>query len=147
MESLHELKMNRLKRNCILLAALFFSYFPLLSSPIPLLPLDQNIGQVIEAEPNSIEQTAKTALSQSYSLSWIETYIPSSMRTGFVFTYDRLLASLLPLKQLQVAASIQRGHLFEIPFCYHEPTYGYGSMTWMLNEDGHFVLLSLSVHE
>lgn len=147
MESLHELKMNRLKRNCILLAALFFSYFPLLSSPIPLLPLDQNIGQVIEAEPNSIEQTAKTALSQSYSLSWIETYIPASMRTGFVFTYDRLLASLLPLKQLQVAASIQRGHLFEIPFCYHEPTYGYGSMTWMLNEDGHFVLLSLSVHE
>ncbi|MDX9984996.1 hypothetical protein, partial [Sphaerochaeta sp.] len=87
--------MNRLKRNCILLAALFFSYFPLLSSPIPLLPLDQNIGQVIEAEPNSIEQTAKTALSQSYSLSWIETYIPASMRTGFVFTYDRLLASLL----------------------------------------------------
>lgn len=147
MESLHELKMNRLKRNCILLAALFFSYFPLLSSPIHLLPLDQNIGQVIEAEPNSIEQTAKTALSQSYSLSWIETYIPASMRTGFVFTYDRLLASLLPLKQLQVAASIQRGHLFEIPFCYHEPTYGYGSMTWMLNEDGHFVLLSLSVHE
>lgn len=147
MESLHELKMNRLKRNCILLAALFFSCFPLLSSPIPLLPLDQNIGQVIEAEPNSIEQTAKTALSQSYSLSWIETYIPASMRTGFVFTYDRLLASLLPLKQLQVAASIQRGHLFEIPFCYHEPTYGYGSMTWMLNEDGHFVLLSLSVHE
>ncbi len=147
MESLHVLKKNRMKRDCILLAALFFSYFPLLSSPIHLLPLDQNIGQVIEAEPNSIEQTAKTALSQSYSLSWIETYIPASMRTGFVFTYDRLLASLLPLKQLQVAASIQRGHLFEIPFCYHEPTYGYGSMTWMLNEDGHFVLLSLSVHE
>ena len=147
MESLHVLKNNWMKRDCILLAALFFSCFPLLSSPIPLLPLDQNIGQVIEAEPDSIELTAKTALSQSYSPAWIETYIPSSMRTGFVFTYDRLLASLLPLKQLQVAASIQRGHLFEIPFCYHEPTYGYGSMTWMLNEDGHFVLLSLSVHE
>ena len=147
MESLHVLKNNWMKRDCILLAALFFSCFPLLSNPIPLLPLDQNIGQVIEAEPNSIEQTAKTALSQSYSLSWIETYIPSSMRTGFVFTYDRLLASLLPLQQLQVAAALKRGHLFEIPFCYHEPTYGYGSMTWMQNEDGRYVLLSLSVHE
>ena len=147
MEVLLVWKKNRMKRDCILLMVMFFSCFPLLSSQNPLLPLDQNIGQIIEAEPNSIEQTAKTALSQSYSLSWIETYIPSSMRTGFVFTYDRLLASLLPLKQLQVAASIQRGHLFEIPFCYHEPTYGYGSMTWMQNEDGRYVLLSLSVHE
>ncbi|HPE92744.1 MAG TPA: hypothetical protein PLQ90_03075 [Sphaerochaeta sp.] len=141
------LKKSTMRRDCILLALVALLHSPLFSSPKPLLPIDQNIGQIIAVEPQSVEEQAKRSLSQDYSLSWVETYVPESIRTGFVHTYDRLLAALLPLEQIQMASHIQRGHLLEVPFCYHAPAYGYGSMTWMQNEDGKFVLLSLSVHE
>lgn len=134
-------------RNCILVLLIGLASFPLFANPSSLLPIDLNVGQIVEGLPGSVEEKAEEALSRSYSLAWLESYIPSSMRIGFVHTYDRLLASLLPVRQLQIAKANVRGTLFEVPFCYHEPHYGYGSMTWMQNEEGAFVLLSLSVHE
>ncbi|NLE15204.1 MAG: hypothetical protein GX626_04970 [Spirochaetales bacterium] len=147
MKRLLVVKEDKILRSCILLLFASLFCFPLFSSPAPLLPIDKNIGQIIAVEPQSVEEQAKRSLSQDYSLAWIETYVPDSLRTGFVHTYDRLLAALLPLEQIQMATHIQRGHLLEVPFCHHAPAYGYGSMTWMQNEDGKFVLLSLSVHE
>ena len=141
------LKKYRKTRHCILFMVVGMLSAPLFSTPKPMFPLDRNIGQIIEIQSGTVEEIGKQALSESYSLAWIETYVPSSMRTGFVYTYDRVLASHLPLQQLQIAEAVKRGHLFEVAFCYHEPTYGYGSMTWMQNEDGAFVLLSLTLHE
>ena len=141
------LKKYRVARNCILFMVVGMLATPLFATPKPMLPLDRNIGQIVEIQDGSVEERGLQALSESYSLSWIESYVPSSMRTGFVYTYDRILASHLPLQQLQIAQAIQRGHLYEVPFCYHEPTYGYGSTTWMKNEDGAFVLLSFTLDE
>lgn len=145
MRRMDVLKKFGVARNCILFMVVGMLATPLFATPKPMLPLDRNIGQIVEIQAGSVEERGMQALSESYSLSWIESYIPSSMRTGFVYTYDRILASHLPLQQLQIAEAIKRGHLYEVPFCYHEPTYGYGTMTWMQNEDGAFVLLSLTL--
>lgn len=147
MSVLSKKQMGSMKRNCILLFCMVFLGFPLYSRQEPILARDIFIGQIIEVQMQSVEALAKQALLEPYSLSWIESYIPASMRTGFVHTYDRLLASMLPLGQVQVAEAVRRGRMIEVPFCYHEPAYGYGSMTWMQNEDGRFVLLSLSVQQ
>lgn len=137
-----------MRRNyCILLVVLLLVWLPLFAQTEYLLPIDSHIGQIVLPEPGSVEYQAHVALSSPYSLTWIETFVPEFLRSGFTFAYDDLLSGLLPVSQLQIGRAMQRGHLFEVPFTYHEPYNGWGTTIWMLNEDEHFVLLSISLEQ
>lgn len=115
--------------------------------PSYLLPINSDIGQVIEGESGTIESYAKEALTTAYTPEWVERYIPPSLMQGFVHTYDTLLASMLPVSTLQMGRAIHRTHLWEVPFAIIEPAYRWGSMVWMDQSDGRWALLSISISE
>ncbi len=112
-----------------------------------LLPLNSDIGQIIEPEAGTIEAYAKEALTTAYSPQWIERYIPPSLARGFTHTYDELLASILPVETIQMGRGVHRTQLWEVPFVIREPTYRWGSMVWMDQSDGRWALLSISLSE
>lgn len=112
-----------------------------------LLPINSDIGQVVEGESGTIESYAKEALTTPYTPEWVERYIPPSLVQGFVHTYDATLASLLPVSTIQMGRAIHRTHLWEVPFAIIEPAYRWGSMVWMDQSDGRWALLSISISE
>lgn len=111
------------------------------------LPVDSFIGQIVEPQPNSIEEQTKEALKDGYSPAWIETYVPEGMRQGFVHTYNHLLADLLPAEQLQIGKAIQFGSLVEVPFRIFAPVPLSGMLVWVESDEGEPYLLSLSANQ
>ncbi len=112
-----------------------------------ILPYNRDIGQLVEPEAASIEAYAENALSSAYSPEWVATYIPPSLQVGFVHTYDGLLSDLLPAKAIQMGKAVERTQLWEVGFVVTEPTYRWGSMVWIAQDDGRWALLSISVSE
>lgn len=140
--------MRTVKTLCMVGLALMLSMLSLAAAPTSyILPINRDIGQVIEVEPGTIEAYAKQALSVAYTPEWVESYVPPSLVQGFVHTYDAILASLLPVSTIQMGRAIHRTHLWEVPFAIIEEPYRWGSMVWMDQSDGRWALLSISISE
>ncbi len=84
------------------------------------------------------------SLGETYSPTWIDAYVGVALRKAFTNTYDTQLATKLPLRDIQIGRSVMRAGLYEVPFCYHEPSYGWGTMVWTKGEDETWALLALS---
>lgn len=130
----------------VLLLMALLAPLPGAASPY-LLPLNSDIGQIVEPDKTRIEYYAREALQSPYSVQWVSTYVPPSLEAGFVFTYNDLLAALLPAQGIQMGRAVQRTHLWEVGFVITEPGYRWGSMVWMDQGDGRWALLSISVSE
>lgn len=136
-------------QNKLLLAILLLVFLAPIHavSSVYVLPINRDIGQIIEPDPTQVEAYAKGALTDAYTPEWVETYVPPSLAVGFVHTYNDLLASLLPAHGIQMGRAVQRTHLWEVGFVVTEPTYRWGSMVWMDQNDGRWALLSISISE
>ncbi len=110
-----------------------------------LLPVDSTIGQVIEPEEGSVELLTLQALGSPYDPAWLESYVPGELHQSFVHTYDQLLASLLPIRDVLIGKAILRGTLYEVPFRTLSGRLATGSFVWYLDEDGETFLVSLSL--
>ena len=135
------------KYRMVLLFLLILSAPLSAAPPSYLLPINRDIGQIVEPEETGIEHYAQRALASPYSLAWVDAYVPPSLAAGFVHTYNDLLSSLLPASGIQMGRAVQRTHLWEVGFAVTEPTYRWGSMVWMDQSDGRWALLSISISE
>lgn len=110
-----------------------------------ILPADITIGQVVEPKQGSVEMLTLQALGRPYDPAWLESFVPAELHQSFVHTYDQLLSSLLPCKQVLIGKATLRGTLYEVPFRTLSDRLATGSFIWYLDEDGQTFLLSLSL--
>lgn len=109
------------------------------------LPVDNVIGQMVQPKEGSVEELTLNALTQSFSLDWIETYVPEDLRNAFTKNFSKDLAKILPLKGVQVAGAVRRGNLFEVAIRYTEPEKGYGTVAWMETENVGYSMISVQL--
>ncbi|MDD3058348.1 MAG: hypothetical protein PHY87_02925 [Sphaerochaeta sp.] len=110
-----------------------------------LLPLDTTIGHVVDPAEGSVELLTSQALQSSYDLAWLDRYVPVELHQSFVYTYDQVLSSLLPCKQVLIGEATLRGSLYEVRFRILADTAATGSCVWYLEEHGRMFLLSLTL--
>lgn len=140
--------MHTVKISCLIVMIFLVPLCVLTSAPSSyLLPINSDIGPIVEGDAATIEGYARQALTTPYTLEWVEAYIPPSLAQGFVITYGELLSTILPVPRIQMGKAIQRTHLWEVPFAIIEPTYRWGSMVWIDQDDGRWALLSISISE
>ncbi len=140
-----------MKKNRLLLNFICVLFVPsaLLAVAFPLeyqLPFDEYIKQVVEEDPSSVEEQTRRALQSSYGPSFIA-FVPQSVQSAFVATYNDILASILPASNIQIGKARERNNIFEVPFSIHQELSLYGTFVWTKNEEGQFVLLSLSINQ
>lgn len=141
------------RRTLLIILLLFFSSLALDARDAILarlsyqLPVHASIGQVVQVQQGSAEEKTMQALESAYSQVWVDGYVPASLRQAFVYTYDSLLVSLLPVKEVQIGKAVKRDVLFEVPFAVYQPSYRTGTMIWTPDEAGDWVLLSLTVSQ
>lgn len=111
------------------------------------LPLDVNINQVVEDDANIAQELTRAALLSSYGPSWLASYVPQSILSAFVATYNETLSTLLPASSVQIGQARVRSTFQEVPFAIHYPQYQYGTFVWTENHEGQFVLLSIAFHD
>lgn len=111
------------------------------------LPVDVFSNQVVELDELSVEEHTRSALQRSFDSTWLAAYVPQSILSAFVTSYAGILDSKLPASQVQIGKARRRASLWEVPFSVHHPSYYYGTFVWTENDQGAFVLLSLSVNQ
>lgn len=133
---------QRYFRLFFVIGVIFLLIWPLHAA---ILPKNVDIGQIIEPQEGSVEALAKDALSEPYTLDWIQRYVPASLQAGFVHTNDEALSTILGSTAIQMAKAIRRTQLWEVPFCIFGEEYWWGVMVWVEQNPGSWALLSLSL--
>jgi len=112
------------------------------------LPVDEKIGQLVEANVGSVEDLTIEALSTPYSLEWVEKYVPKDIQFGFVHTFDAVLSSLLPQRAVSTAKAIKSQEMQQVSFRFRVEETGalhYGTFVWIELEEGVYNLISITL--
>jgi hypothetical protein len=134
-----------MKRRLVLTLMLALTLLSTAGAAAYLLPINRDIGQIVEAEEGTVEQFSRQALQEEYSLAWMDRYVPVGIQQGFAYTWANTLSTLLPASMVQIGAPVKRGSRVEVPFCVLEPTYRWGTLIWLEEAEGQWALLSLAI--
>lgn len=150
----YKIDMNTPTRSCLVLwlllvavpaAALPLSTRLAFAYEVPLLSQDLQIGQLVEPKAGSSEAYTAKALSEPYTLEWVETYVAEDVRFSFVRTFDRELSLLLPQTKFSLGKAVRREESIAVPFRYAEDM-RYGTFVWIEVSEGLYTLVSISLN-
>ncbi len=150
----YKIDMNTHTRLCLVLFCLLVAV-PITALPLstqlafsyeePLLSQDLQIGQLAEPKEGSSEAYTAKALSEPYTLEWVDTYVSEDVRFSFVRTFDRDLSLLLPQTKFSLGKAVRREESIAVPFRYGEEM-RYGTFVWIEVSEGLYTLVSITLN-
>ncbi|WP_320130138.1 hypothetical protein [uncultured Sphaerochaeta sp.] len=114
----------------------------------PLFPADPVIGQLVSQKNGQVETLTAQALSENWSVDWLERYVSKDMRYGFSKSFNDILASLLPQKGFVLSAAKKEEDIISVPIRLSNTDdleITYVTFVWEVVKDGGYQLVSLSL--